>query len=138
MWVQSQIHAQIQRVRYFSCYKELWFSHYNKEIPIFYRSQKSFKGQTKSEWFFQSDDSSKKWMNEFDFTAMIPQVNLCSFVFWKKSKTPKNHFEINWPLEGTSSMRQIISFPTTDEVDISSFQLRKLTYCLIYVPQLNW
>ena len=28
--------------------------------------------------------------NEFDFTTMIPQIDLFSFVFWKKSKTPKN------------------------------------------------
>ena len=26
------------------------------------------------------------------------KVNLFSFVFWKKLKTPKSHFEINWPL----------------------------------------
>ena len=29
---------------------------------------------------------------------MIPQVDLFSFVFWKNLKTPKRHFEINWPL----------------------------------------
>ena len=33
--------------------------------------------------------------NEFDFTTMIPQVDLFSFVFWKKSKTPRKHFKIN-------------------------------------------
>ena len=43
-------------------------------------------------------NSSKKRTNEFDFTTMIPQVDLFSFVFWKKLKTPKRHFEINWPL----------------------------------------
>ena len=26
-------------------------------------------------------------------------VDLFSFVFWKKVKTPQRHFEINWPLE---------------------------------------
>ena len=57
-----------------------------------------FKGQTKLKWFFESDVSSKKWTNEFDFTTMIPQVDLFSFVFWKKLKTSKRHFEINWPL----------------------------------------
>ena len=40
----------------------------------------------------------KKWANNFDYTTMIPQVDLFSFVFWRKSMTPKNHFEINWPL----------------------------------------
>ena len=29
---------------------------------------------------------------------MIPLVDLFSFVFWKKLKTPKRRFEINWPL----------------------------------------
>ena len=56
------------------------------------------KGQTKSKWFFQAEVSSKKRTNEFYFTTMIPQVDLFSFVFWKKLKTPKRQFEINWPL----------------------------------------
>ena len=30
---------------------------------------------------------------------MIPQVDLFPFVFWKKLKKPKRHFEINWPLQ---------------------------------------
>ena len=55
-------------------------------------------GQTKSKRFFQADVSSKNRRNKFDFTTMIPQVDLFSFVFWKKLKTPKRHFEINWPL----------------------------------------
>ena len=29
---------------------------------------------------------------------MIPQFGLFSFIFWRKSKTQKNHFEINLPL----------------------------------------
>ena len=58
-----------------------------------------FKGQSKVKWFFQAKVSYKKRTNEFDFTIMIPQVDLFSFVFWKKSKTPKKHFEINWPLD---------------------------------------
>ena len=29
---------------------------------------------------------------------MITQVNLFMFVFWRKSTTSKNHFEMNWPL----------------------------------------
>ena len=40
-------------------------------------------------------NSSKKRTNEFDFTTMIPQVDLFTFVFWKKLKTLKGHFEIN-------------------------------------------
>ena len=30
---------------------------------------------------------------------MMPQVDLFLFVFWKNSKTPKEHFEINLPLK---------------------------------------
>ena len=45
-----------------------------------------------------SSISSIKWTKEFDFTTMIPQVDLFLFVFWRKSTTQKNHFEINWPL----------------------------------------
>ena len=33
---------------------------------------------------------------------MKPQVDLFSFVFWRKLKTPKRHFEINWPLAPTT------------------------------------
>ena len=29
---------------------------------------------------------------------MIPHDDWFSFVFWEKLKTPKRHFEINWPL----------------------------------------
>ena len=34
----------------------------------------------------KANDSSKKWTNEFDFTTMIPQVNLFLFIFSKKLK----------------------------------------------------
>ena len=29
-----------------------------------------------------------------DLSTMIPQVDLFSFIFWRKLKTPKRHFEI--------------------------------------------
>jgi hypothetical protein len=45
---------------------------------------KMVKGRHIQNDFFQADVSSKKLTNEFDFTTMIPQVNLFSFVFWKK------------------------------------------------------
>ena len=48
-----------------------------------------------------SSISFKKRTNKFDFTSMIPQIDLFLFVFWRKSTTPKNHFEINWPLAYT-------------------------------------
>ena len=41
---------------------------------------------------------SKKQMNEFYFTTMKSQVDLLLFIFWRKLKTPKRHFKINWPL----------------------------------------
>ena len=56
------------------------------------------KGQKKSKWLLKDDVSSKKGTYEFYFTTMKPQVDLFSFVFWNKLKTPKKHFEINWPL----------------------------------------
>ena len=56
------------------------------------------KGQKKSKWFFQAEVSSKKPTIEFYFTAMKPHVDMFSFIFWRKLKTPKRHFEINWPL----------------------------------------
>ena len=52
---------------------------------------------------FQDNVVSKKRTNEFNFTTMIPQVDLFSFVLWRKSTTPKNHLEINWPLESSKS-----------------------------------
>ena len=58
----------------------------------------SAKGQKKSKQFFQAGNSSKKRTNEFYFITTKPQVNLSTFVFWRKLKTPKRLFEINWPL----------------------------------------
>ena len=55
---------------------------------------------TKSKWFFQANVSSKEGTNEFYFTTMKPQADLFLFCFWRKLKTPKRHFEINWPLMG--------------------------------------
>ena len=47
-------------------------------------------GQTKSKWFFQADVSSKKnQMNEFNFTTMIPQVDLFSFILEEIEDTKK-------------------------------------------------
>ena len=49
--------------------------------------------------FFRADVSSKKRMNEFDFNStMVPQVDLLLFVFWRKLKRPRRHFEIIWPV----------------------------------------
>ena len=43
-------------------------------------------------------NSPKKRTKKFDFTTLIPQVDLFSFVFWEKLKTLKIHFKVNWPL----------------------------------------
>ena len=59
------------------------------------------KGQRNSSWFFQADVSSKKRMSEFYFITKTPQVDLFLFVFWRKLKISKRHFEINWPLVPT-------------------------------------
>ena len=58
-----------------------------------------------SKRFLMSSISSKKRTKEFNFTTMIPQVDLFSFVFWRKLKTPKNHFEIIWPLVTPKELR---------------------------------
>ena len=52
----------------------------------------------KSKRFFQADVFPKKQINKLDFTTMIPQVDLFSFIVWKKLKTQTRYLEINWPL----------------------------------------
>ena len=58
--------------------------------------QKSYsaKGQLITKANFHAVNSSKKRTNEFVFTTM----QCVFFVLWKKLKTPKRHFNINWPL----------------------------------------
>ena len=53
------------------------------------------KGQLISKGLFGNLNSPKKRTKKFDFNTMIPQVDLFSFVFWEKLKTPERHFEIN-------------------------------------------
>ena len=53
------------------------------------------KGQIISKANYGILNSSKKRTNKFNFTTMIPQDDLFSFVFWRKLKTPKRLFEIN-------------------------------------------
>ena len=65
----------------------------------------SAKGQLISKGIFCILNSSKKWTKKFDLTTMIPQFDFFSFVFWKKVKTPKRHFEINWPLSRQQVLR---------------------------------
>ena len=56
------------------------------------------KCQLISKGLFVLLNSTKKRTKNIDFTTMIPQVDLFSFGFWKKLKTTKRYFEINWPL----------------------------------------
>ena len=53
------------------------------------------KGQLISKGLFGILNSPTNRTKKFDCTTMIPQVDLFSFVFWEKLKTPKRHFEIN-------------------------------------------
>jgi hypothetical protein len=64
----------------------------------------------------------------FDFTAMIPQVNLFSFVFWEKLKTQKRHFEINWPLGTLMKTEDNLKLVTYDVLFwfIDVFVIRKI------------
>ena len=64
------------------------------------------KGQAKSKLFFKANVSSKTQTNRFDFTTMIPQVNLFLFVVWRKLKTPKRYFEINWPFKKIRHLKE--------------------------------
>ena len=58
-------------------------------------------------------DFFQKWTNKFDFTTMIPQVDLFSFDFWEKLKTPKRRFETNWPLRMPQTFGAIFLFVLT-------------------------
>ena len=78
----------LSTVNYFWYFSQAWFQLKN-----------SGKGQTQAKQFFRADISPKQRTNEFYSTTMKPQVDFFSFVFWRKLRTPKRHFEINWPLQ---------------------------------------
>ena len=84
--------------------KNMWhFSKVFKTYHYFWKKLNAIadimhKGQLISKCLFGIFNSPKKRTNKFDFTTMKPQVDLSSFVFWRKLKTPKRHFEIHWPL----------------------------------------
>ena len=79
--------SHVKKLNSFQCFGNILTDSESLAFQIF--STGLTKGQTKLKWFFQADNSSKKGTNEFDFTIMIPQVDLFLFVFWKKLKTPK-------------------------------------------------
>ena len=74
--------------------KDRSFGHQKLEKLNVSAWKNKIKGQTNSKWFFQANVSSKKRTNIL--TLLL--VDMFSFIFRKKVKTPKRHFEINWPL----------------------------------------
>ena len=62
------------------------------------------KGQLISKRLFGIPIYSEKRTKKYNLTTMISQVDLFSFLFWKNLKTPKRHFEINWPLNHTHNL----------------------------------
>ena len=53
--------------------------------------------KSRNDFFMPKFPPKNERTNEFYFTTMKPQIDLFSFVFWRKLKTPKRHFEIKWP-----------------------------------------
>ena len=51
---------------------------------------------------------------------MKPQVDLFSFVFWKKLKTPKRHFKINWPLKGSQDFVHTFTMASYQKWDVKN------------------
>ena len=63
-------------------------------LPCAFRGVGIIVPYLKFRWFWNnflvSSISSKKRKKEFDFNTMIPKVVLFSFLFWRRSKVPKN------------------------------------------------
>ena len=74
------------------------------------------KGQWNSKANCQAVNSSEKR------TTNIPQVDLFSFIFWKNLKTPKRHFEINWPLSWPVLKKHKISSVFQTETTFEALQ----------------
>ena len=92
MTLESDITIQHPKSMYIS---RVTSNFYGAEFEIWADFGTNGKGQLISKANCQAVNSSKKQTNEFNFTTtMIPQVDLFSFVFWKKLKTPKKPFKI--------------------------------------------
>ena len=50
----------------------------------------------------------KDFLKSKNYCTMIPQVDLFSFVFLEKLKTPKRNFEIKWPLGCTLRLVKVL------------------------------
>ena len=77
----------------------LFFKTYLLTAAIF--GSRICKGQLISKGILGILNTPKKQTKKIGFTTIIPQVKLFLFVFWEKLKTPKRHFDANWPLAGT-------------------------------------
>ena len=74
------------------------FSSYMK-ISVLWDEKTASNGQLILKRLFGILNSSKIRTKKLDLITMIPKVDLFLFLFWKNLKTPKRHFEINWPLQ---------------------------------------
>ena len=66
-----------------------------KECLNGFKSKEFYKGRLISKGIFGILNSLKKLTKKYDFTTMIPQVDLFLFIFWEILKTQKIHFDIN-------------------------------------------
>ena len=66
-----------------------------KECLNGFKSKEFYKGRLISKGIFGILNSLKKLTKKYDFTTMIPQVDLFLFIFWEILKTLKRHFGIN-------------------------------------------
>ena len=62
---------------------------------------------------------------------MKSQVDLFSFVFWRKLKTQKRHFEINWPLAFRVIIKILKNPCYTLNVDWFSLGWSKIKFCFL-------
>ena len=99
-----EVSSSLSRHKYHSVYSQCFLSWFfettkNTKLSLFdvcgVLPTKVFKGQLISKCLLGIFNSSKKRTNEFYFTTIKPQIDLFSFLFWRKLKAPKRHFEIN-------------------------------------------
>ena len=92
--------------------------------------------------FWGSSISSKKGTNKFDLTTMIPQVDLFSYVFWRKSTTPKTISKLTDLQFSKSSFCHFLSFLIIfrglwDLLDVVMIQKKK-SYLVDFFDDFLW
>ena len=80
--------------------------------------------------------------------STLLQWDLFLFVFWRKSMTPKKHFEINWPLKGnvrraillftSKNFTRIVLWNRKSNVQDALKKLLNLVWILIWIRNTNW